>query len=211
MVIFGGLELVAAGYLIHRHSKHKRERRLQQEALVVPPQRGRASSTPSIPEHSGRSHSFDQSYTYNDQKPPNWQRLQPQPQYTYPPVSPLPHTNSLPAGYPVTAWPQQWEQPQPQAPNPHTVPQQPLEPHYTNSQPYHNPYYSTGLPDFSQSTTSLSTHLDVHEQRQQSEVTPTHTSVDDGTTRHVRFAEPGVSDEETRRNEFDDPPPAYKP
>ena len=216
MVIFGGLELVAAGYLIHRHSKHKRERRLQQEAFLVPHQRDRATSTPSIHEHGGRSHSLDQNYTYTDQKPPNWQHLQPQLQYTCSPTSQLPHTNSLPpGGYPVTAWPQQWEQlqlqPQLQATNPHITYQQPHNAQYTNSQPYHNPNYSTGLPDFSRSTTSLPTRLDIHEQQEQFETRPTHISTTDGPIRHVRFAEPGGSDEEAQHSEFNDPPPAYTP
>jgi len=213
MVIFGGLELVAAGYLIHRHSKHKRERRLQQEALV-PHQRGRAASTPSGHEHGGRSHSLDPNYASNDQKPPNWQHLQPQLQYAYPPISQLPHTNSLPpAGYPVTVWSQQLEQlqPQPQVSNSHVAHQRPLGPHHTNAQPYHNPYYSTGLPDFSRSTTSLPAHLDMHEQRDQSEMRPTNTGTADRPIRHVRFAEPGVNEEEAQHNEFNDPPPAYTP
>jgi len=40
MVIFGGLELVAAGYLLHEHAKHKEERaHLEEEATAL--ERGR--------------------------------------------------------------------------------------------------------------------------------------------------------------------------
>ena len=45
MVIFGGLELVAAGYILHKHNKNKRERRrLEEEAEELDPPEQRSDA-----------------------------------------------------------------------------------------------------------------------------------------------------------------------
>lgn len=65
MVLLGGLELVAAGYIIHKHQQNKRDKqRLEEEAAALEeqqyrifPQDGRHSRPEERPERRRRSHS----------------------------------------------------------------------------------------------------------------------------------------------------------
>jgi len=114
MVILGGLELVVGGYLVHRHYKHKNEKkRIEQEAS------------------ERRHHTFPgpkpQSYTL---PPPQQQQQQQQPvpqfKYTYQ-AEPREHHQPLPLPLPLHQYPIQQSMPYLQ-----TCPQ-------PQNQPYFNP------------------------------------------------------------------------
>lgn len=98
MVIFGGLELVAAGYLLHEHSKHKEERaRLEEEEAALERRRRRRRHSAERRRHHSheRKHSY---YEYEDAKPPR------RPQYLAPPTYPAASPYAAPATQPARAY-----------------------------------------------------------------------------------------------------------
>jgi len=120
MVILGGLELVAAGYLLREHAKNKRDRRdLRQEAETledtqyeVEQEERRRRRTHS---HNGRHHhrpdSRERRHHYADPKPPYNPNLTygSQPQGPPRPSSVPPMMQTTP-NYPPTGWPAHWDQ-----------------------------------------------------------------------------------------------------
>jgi hypothetical protein len=133
MVILGGLELVAAGYILHKHSKNKRERQRLREAEELLEEeeyhrrshshtgRGRRHSHERERSHT-RRHRHDHKEYYGDQKPAI--DAQTPSQYLKPEYLPA-HTqpqraSSAPPpqeGYPPTGWPAHWKQSQYPEPN----------------------------------------------------------------------------------------------
>lgn len=99
-MIFGGLEFVAGGYLIHRHYKHKNEKKRQEDEVEA-----RRHNT--FPGAKPTTNSYQQQYTQHQhyQQPiiapqkypcygqPVAPRPQPQHQYSYPPP---PHVQARP-------------------------------------------------------------------------------------------------------------------
>jgi len=154
MVILGGLELVAAGYLIHKHNKNKRERALLREEAAAleeeqyPLQDSRHS-------HS-HSHSLDREETRDERKERHRRRRsrerRKREKWEYenggregrdhsapprihvpvqqPPVFPVQTQHPQPGGFPPTGWPSHWKQSQ----TPPTPP--PQNPFPTNANRY---------------------------------------------------------------------------
>jgi hypothetical protein len=131
MVIFGGLELVAAGYLLHEHSKNKEERaRLEEEEAALERRRRRRRHSADRRRHHSheRKHSY---YEYEDAKPSRPQYvapptypaansyLAPTPQHTRANSAPPPQQQQQDPNYPPTGWPAHW--PQSQTPDPNVT------------------------------------------------------------------------------------------
>lgn len=144
MVILGGLEIVAAGYIIHKHNRNKKDKqRLADEAAALEEQqyrifpsdgRGRHSRSEHRRRrsHSRRRHSSDAKYRQESPRPPMPQ-ARPPPQYnvapapimkpiqrpnTYPQPLQQPNAPFQPQQKPVQPQPQQRPaqfQPQPQS------------------------------------------------------------------------------------------------
>jgi hypothetical protein len=111
MVILGGLELVAAGYLINRHQKNKQEaRRIQEEEDLLEEQRYRIYSANNAGPGRRRNHSHDRKHSHShhrrhshdrrhsrddrrDDRKHNYERPQKQ----------RPHASSAPPMYAATA------------------------------------------------------------------------------------------------------------
>ncbi|KAG4421424.1 hypothetical protein IFR04_005483 [Cadophora malorum] len=140
MVILGGLELVAAGYIIHKHNQNKKEKqRIEEEAAALEEQqyrifpsdgRGRHSQSHHRRRrsHSRRRHSTDGKYRKESPRPP--MPVARPPQYNSTPAlvqKPLqrPNTHPQPLQRPnAPLQPQQRPQPQPQ-PQPQSQAQYP--------------------------------------------------------------------------------------
>jgi len=199
MVIFGGLELVAAGYIIHKHSKNKKEkRRLEEEAAALEEQQYRIY--PSPPPHR-RHHSHDRRHS-RDRKHRNEAQVAPgQPPYIngsgagnvyaeYPP-----RANSVPPTYPQNGW---------YAPGPAGAPAQQTKPYppsgypqnYPNQDPNAPQYGQYPAPGFGPSQSMGDLGRGRQDRRAEEAVT----------SPHVRFA--GPDGEEHGRFS---PPPEYRP
>jgi len=137
MVILGGLEIAFAGYLIHRHRKNEKERRLEVEAAHSQRQRHEPRSCHAATHHqtrpNGRKRPHDRRYpeekhTYEGRKPAH----EPVPQQIFANTSQNLKPNSAPPQeYPPTGWPAHWEQSHPQ----NTTPYPPTNYHYTQHPP----------------------------------------------------------------------------
>jgi len=141
MVIFGGLEIVAAGYIIHKHQKNKQEKeRIKDEAAALeeqqyrlfPPKDNGRHSHSSHSEHrrrrshsrhsNGRRHSTDGKHRRESPRPPMPQTMTTQPPVynnipvvNGPPPPPQAHPQDMKYGW--TDGPaQQQQQQQPQDP-----------------------------------------------------------------------------------------------
>lgn len=137
MVILGGLEIVAAGYLIHKHNQTKRERALlREEAESLEEETYRLQEE--APYHRPHRHSRDRAETEEERKerhrrrrerrerekreqsaPPRIPVPVAQPQYQQPPLR---QTQTPQPGGIVTGWPAHWKQSQ-TAPTPPPQPQ----------------------------------------------------------------------------------------
>lgn len=115
MVILGGLELVAAGYLINRHQKNKQEaRRLQEEEEALEESRYRIHSADNAGPGRRRSHSHDRhdhkrSHSHrrhsHDGRHSHDRRDDRKYNYERPPRDARPHANSAPPPTYATAVP----------------------------------------------------------------------------------------------------------
>jgi hypothetical protein len=124
MVIFGGLELVAAGYILHKHNQNKRERRrLEEDAEILEEE-----------QYHRRSHSHNRSRSYDDRDDNGYRAhnrkhrhdhattsesqrpVEEKPQYLSPGYyAQPPRASSAPPQdeyYPPTGWPEHWKQSQ---------------------------------------------------------------------------------------------------
>jgi hypothetical protein len=114
MVVFGGLELVAAGYLIHKYNKTKEEQRRieEEEERLERLERRSRSDYRRKHSHERRRHSRDRKRRYDDEKHSH----EPRPQYLTQPAPQPPRASSAPPPmegyYPPTGWPQEWKQAQ---------------------------------------------------------------------------------------------------
>ncbi|KAK0118478.1 hypothetical protein ONS95_012763 [Cadophora gregata] len=128
MVILGGLELVAVGYIIHKHNQNKKEKqRIEEEAAALEEQqyrifpsdgRGRHSQSHHRRRrsHSRRRHSADGKYRKESPRPP--MPVARPPQYSSAPT-PIQKPLQMPNNHPQllhrpNAPPQPQQRPQPQ-------------------------------------------------------------------------------------------------
>jgi len=219
MVILGGLELVAAGYLINKHSKNKKEKRRleEEEEAALEEEEDRLQYQPSS--HHQR-HSYDRKYSHDQKhshdgkhshdRKHSRRRSPERPNYTPKPIlvngAPqyIPNTpavNSAPSqAYPPTGWPAHWEQSR------HPTPQQMnVPPTYAASVPNPPPQFDPKVQSHpgnyaasrGRSSTRHSEGAESSTRRERH-----HSAL--STWPHVRFAVPGSKDRHS-------PPPEYEP
>lgn len=225
MVIFGGLELVAAGYLLHEHAKHKEERaRLEEEEAAAERRRRRRRHSADRRRRHSRDRKQSYSYEYEDARPPRDSRPQYLAPTTYPAASPYLAPTAQPAransappsqqqqqqdpNYPPTGWPQHW--PQSQRPEPNVGPREagPLPSKYgwrPDQEHVDSDAYENQNPQYSPAPASRRRSRGRSETRPadgpaQSAARPAANGQRPVASPHVHFALP---------DDRNDPPPAY--
>lgn len=211
MVIFGGLELVAAGFVVHHyHKKHKKEKEARVPQASPPeqyssPGQNHYRRRKKDSRHKPSSSSKPAYYPYSSHpKPGDYGPSSSQvwrPQQSYVDVSQMPMATGIPPPYQHT-WPAGYRPPQQQPANTRLAPQQ--------QHPYHGggsyPYYSASTPNLAHGYQSNTGLTDDDDRRSMNglEVYEPH----DPQSPHVHFnlpngPQPGEQQEA--------PPPPYRP
>jgi len=189
MVILGGLELAAAGYIIHKHRKNKREKQRLQEEEAALQQEQYQYQNPTPCRKQPR-----EKQAYDGQRPS---------QQHYADTSHIPVANGrAPQTYPPTAWPHQ------QTSNPY--------PAASYLPPYDGPAYHQAS-QFPQPRSQKPRQQGAQQERYESRPSDTFPQMSAGgmgvydphrgASPHVRFAMPDGG----RPGDWYDPPPEYRP
>ncbi|TAQ87641.1 hypothetical protein B7494_g4012 [Chlorociboria aeruginascens] len=193
MVLLGGLEIVAAGYLMHKHQKNKKERaRLAEEEAELEEEEARLEEeyrrTHPRPHSSGHKHRRRHSNERRDTYVP------PRREHSAPPASPV---------SPPTGWPAHWAQSQqPEANQGRPANLSPNMNNYTHA--LHGPYVGGSRSGRARSQQDIPRGEKSQSFQDQNTVPVGNRP---NTPGHVRFAV--GDDNESEFGERRDPPPAY--
>lgn len=207
MVILGGLEIVAVGYVIHKHAQNKKEKlRIEEEREEREEREYRRQHR----SHSRRRHSRERRHSYDNGKH-DYRRESPRPPMPAMPVIRPAMKPAVQQQIPPQSMAQQMRPPPPYAsvPTASSQPQQDIKYGWTDEPaqqqpPQHDPSFPpTGWPAHwaqSQTPSSSSTHLAPNSHSRRGEGRASSASP------HVRFAEPRKG----ARSPSISPPPSYR-